>query len=233
MQTNDRVAQRRPLTNIQKLIGQRMLDSKQRKPSFYLSVQADVTELSAVRRKYSKTVSTRVATNDFCIRAIALGIEKYPLMAGDLDGDEIAIAAKVNVGLAVAAPQGLLVPVIKNANKKTLPQIAKDSSSLISRAKSNNMTPDQLNGACITLTSLGMYGIESFIAVASPCQCSILAMGKLTETFVPIKGNHILLRKITNLTLAVDHRIVNGAYAARFLNEVATLLENPRTLISS
>ena len=222
---------RLPLTSIQKLIGRRMLHSKLHKPCFYLSIKADVTELMGLRRKYSKQVFTRVATNDFCIRAMALAIEKYPLMAGEFDGDHIRIANSINVGLAVAAPQGLVVPIIRNANKKKLPRIAQESAEFINKAKSNNLVPDDMLGAAITLTGLGMYGIDSFIAVASPCQCSILAMGRPADTVVPI-DNNMVIRKIVSLTLAADHRIVNGNYAAKFLKEIAALLESPKKLMA-
>ena len=208
-----------------------MLHSKLHKPCFYLSIKADVTDLMGLRRKYSKQVSTRVATNDFCICAMAKAIEKYPLMAGEFDGDHIQIAGTINVGLAVAAPQGLVVPIIKNANKKKLPQIAQESAEFINKAKSNNLVPDDMLGAAITLTGLGMYGIDSFIAVASPCQCSILAMGRPTNTVLPI-DNNIVIRKTVSLTLAADHRIVNGDYAAKFLKEVVDLLEQPQKLMT-
>ena len=104
-----------PLTRIQSLIGRRMLHSKRHKPCFYLGIKADVTELMGLRRKYSKAVAVRVATNDFCIRAMALAMEKYPLMAGQFDGDHIQIAGSIDIGLAVSAPQGLVVPVVRDA----------------------------------------------------------------------------------------------------------------------
>lgn len=218
------------LTSIQKLIGERMLHSKRHKPCFYLGIKADVTELMGLRRTYSKSVSVRVATNDFCIAAMGMAIEKYPLMAGQFDGDHIQIANNIDIGLAVAAPQGLIVPIVREANKKTLPQIAKESAELVNRGRSNDLLPDDMHGAVITLTGLGMYGIDSFIAIASPCQCSILAIGKPAKTVVPI-NNDIVFRKIVSLTLAADHRIVNGVYAAKFLKEVVGLLEQPRRLM--
>ena len=219
-----------PLTHIQSLIGRRMLHSKQHKPCFYLSIKADVTELMGLRRKYSKVVSVRVATNDFCIRAMGLAMEKYTLMAGQFDGDHIQIAGSIDIGLAVAAPQGLVVPIVRNANKKPLPQIAKETAELINKARSNNLAPADMAGATITLTGLGMYGIDSFIAITSPCQCSILAMGKPTETIMPIDDN-LVIRKMVGFTLATDHRIVNGNYAAGFLREIVHLLENPKKLM--
>ena len=218
------------LTRIQSLIGQRMLHSKLHKPCFYLSIKADVTELMGSRRKYSKAVSVRVATNDFCISAMGLAMEKYPLMAGQFDGDHIQIANSIDIGLAVAAPQGLVVPIVRDANKKPLPQIAKETAELVNKARSNNLIPADMAGAAITLTGLGMYGIDSFIAIASPCQCSILAIGKPTETIVPLDDN-VVIRKMVGFTLAADHRIVNGNYAAGFLREIVYLLENPKKLM--
>ena len=219
-----------PITKIQKLIGSRMLDSKQTKPCFYLTVKTDMTEISRTRRNYSKSVGTRVATNDFLIRAMALGIEQFPLMAADLEDEYLRIADTINVGLAVAAPQGLVVPVIKDANIKTLPQIAADSAELIRMAKGNSLNLDHLERATITLTNLGMYSIESFIAIVSPCQCSILSVGRLIDTPIPV-GDDIMMRRMMNLTLAVDHRIVNGAYAAQFLSYIMGLLEKPAVLM--
>ena len=219
-----------PLTRIQSLIGQRMLHSKQHKPCFYLSIKADVTELMGLRHEYSKAVSVRVATNDFCIRAMGLAMEKYPLMAGQFDGDHIQIAGSIDIGLAVSAPQGLVVPIIRNADNKPLPQIARETAELVNKARSNNLTPADMAGATITLTGLGMYGIDSFIAIASPCQCGILAIGKPTETIMPIDGNFVI-RKMVGFTLAADHRIVNCDYAAGFLKEIAHLLENPKKLM--
>ena len=219
-----------PLTGIQSLIGRRMLHSKRHKPCFYLSIKADVTELMGLRRKYSKAVSVRVATNDFCIRAMALAIEKYPLMAGQFDGDHIQIANSIDVGLAVAAPQGLVVPVIRDVHKKKLPQIAVESADFVNKARSNKLAPGDMQGAVITLTGLGMYGIDSFIAIASPCQCSILAIGKPSEELVPI-ADDMVIRKMVGLTLAADHRIVNGDYAAKFLKEIVALLEKPKELM--
>jgi len=184
-----------------------------------------------LRHKYSKAVSIRVATNDFCIRAMGLAMEKYPLMAGQFDGDHIQIAGAIDIGLAVSAPQGLVVPIVRDANKKLLPQIAKETAELINKARSNKLTLTDMAGATITLTGLGMYGIDSFIAITSPCQCSILAIGKPTETIIPADGN-LVIRKMVGFTLAADHRIVNGNYAARFLRKIVHLLENPKKLMN-
>ena len=219
-----------PVSRIQRIIGSRMLDSKLTKPSFYLRLQVDMTDLSATRREIGRKLKVKLGTNDFLIKAMALGIEQFPLFAADLKGDYLEIAPTVNVGLAIAAAQGLVVPVIKDCHTKPLLDIAKESQHLIEKARANKLTHDDLTGACISLTNLGVYNIESFYAVMPPGQCSILAIGRNIETSVPIEGG-FADRKMLAMTLAADYRIVTASYAAQFLNYVKARLENPRSLL--
>ena len=216
-----------PVGRFQKIIGQKMLASKRQIPCFYLQAKADLTELMALRHKLAKTVGAKVTTNDFFIRAIALAVKQYPLMAGKLDGNDIHIAKTVNVGLAVVAPRGLIVPVLKNADKKTLAQIATESAELIKKARSDSLTADELADACITLTNLGVYGIDSFIAIVTPGQCAVLAVGNIIEELIPTQGN-IEVRRIMTLNLAADRRIVTSPYAAKFINHFVQHLQNPK-----
>jgi pyruvate dehydrogenase E2 component (dihydrolipoamide acetyltransferase) len=218
-----------PVTNIQKLIASRMLWSKANIPCFYLKEQADLTDLAGFRRKFGRSSGVKISTNDCIICAMAKATAKYPLMAGQLAGDCIEIAPTVNVGFAVAAPQGLVVPVIKDAQKKTLIEIAKDSQALTDKARSNKLTLIELEGACITLTNLGVYEIESFYAVSSPGQCSIVAVGQAMDAYV-FKDGQLADRKMMMITLSADYKVVTGTYAAAFLNYVIELLENPELL---
>ncbi len=219
-----------PLTRIQKLIGERMLESKQNQPCFYMTAKADVGVIYDLRRQVSKQTGTRVSMNDFFIRAMALAIEQFPLFAGAIENDEIVIAENVNVGLAVAAPKGLVVPVIKNANRKNLVQISKDTAELIDKARNNKLILDDLTGACITLTALGMFGIDSFLAIPSPGQCSILSVGKIIEEPI-LKDGKIETKKNVEFGLAVNGRIVPYDYAAKFLVEITNSLANPQKLV--
>lgn len=219
-----------PLSNIQKVIGKRMLASKQQQPCFYLSTSADMTDLNKIRRKEGRKLKARLTTNDFFFAAMSRAVQEFPLMAGQLDGDHIQIAKAVNVGFAVAAPKGLLVPVIKAANEKTIVEISKDTENLTQKARSGKLAPDEMSGACISLSSLGMFGINDFIAIVPPSNTSILSIGKLVPTLVPDNGSYTV-RKIMKMWLAVDHRIVNGDYAARFLQRVVHYLENPLELL--
>ncbi len=208
-----------------------MLQSKQQIPCFYLESHADVTELMGMRRKLTKALQVKITLNDFIIRAIGLAVKEFPLMAGQLDEDTIRIAETVNVGLAIAAPQGLVVPVLRQVDRKTLADIAAESAELLKKAQSNSLKPDELSGASVTLSNLGVYGIDSFIAIVPPGQCGVVAVGNPTETCIPKNGN-IAVRKIMSLNLSADHKIVNGTYAARFLNCIIQQLQNPNQLVN-
>jgi len=214
-----------PLSRLQKITAQKMLQSKREIPCFYLTVKVDVSNVVELRTKLNQTGDIKISYNDFIMRAVATGLEKFPIMAGRLEGDNIALAEGINIGLAVFVPEGLVVPVIKDVQKKTITQIAYESRSLIEKARSNKLTPADLEGGCITISNLGPYGVESFIPIVVPGQCSILGIGEITDTCVPDNGN-IVVRKLMSMTLSADHRIVNGAYAAEFLDFVRKTLED-------
>jgi pyruvate dehydrogenase E2 component (dihydrolipoamide acetyltransferase) len=218
-----------PLTRIQKLISERMLESKQTQPCFYMTAKADVGQIGEIRRPLSKETGVRISMNDFFLRAMAVAIEKYPLMAGIFKDNYIEIAESIDVGLAVAAPNGLVVPMIKDANKKSLADIAKQSAELIDKARNNKLNLDELAGACMTLTALGMFGIDSFLAIPSPGQCGILSVGKVNEEVILLDGKPET-KKMIEFGLAADHRIVTPAYGAEFLTEITNLVSNPEKL---
>ena len=148
-------------------------------------------------------------------------------MTGQLVGDTIKLADTINIGLAVSTPSGLIVPVIKDAHKMDLKQIAAVTKDLIEKAQNEKLLLTDLEGACITISNLGAFGIESFIPVVIPGQCSILGIGRITDTTVPKKGD----RKLMSMTLSVDHKVVNGDYAAQFLDLVRKLLEDTSTFV--
>ena len=222
-----------PLSRIQKITAERMLRSKREIPCFYLTVKADVTDLVALRTKLNETSDVKISYNDFIIKAVATGLEKYPIMTGQLAGDTIRLAEAINIGLAISVPGGLVAPILKDVNKKDVKQIARDSKALIERARSNKLAPTDLEGGCITVSNLGALGIDNFIPIVVPGQCSILGIGRITDTCVPDSGKepasrepNILVRKLMNMTLSVDHKVANGAYAAQFLDFVRRVLED-------
>ena len=220
-----------PLSRIQKLIGDLMLQSKRQKPYCYLECVADLTELTAFRKPYCKETGLRVTTNDFFFRAMARAVQAHPLMAGQLDptGDFVRISIHIGVGFAVSAPQGLVVPVIKEVEDKTLAAIAEDSDRLLKRARANKLTPDDFHGDTVVLSGLGMYGIHSFLAIAPPGATGILSIGNISDTIRPIDGD-MMVRKTMSVSLAADRRIVDEFYAARFLRHIVTQLEDPAGL---
>ena len=214
-----------PLNRLQKITGQKMLKSKQEIPCFYLTVNTDVTELVGLRAKLNEAGDMKVSYNDFIIKAVAAGLEKYPVMTGQLAGDAIKMAETINVGLAISVPDGLVAPILKDVNKKDVKQIAADNQALVEKAKANKLAPTDLEGGCITVSNLGAFGIDNFIPIVVPGQCSILGIGRITDTCVPDDGG-IAVRKLMKMTLSVDHKVANGAYAAQFLDYVRKLLED-------
>jgi pyruvate dehydrogenase E2 component (dihydrolipoamide acetyltransferase) len=227
---NEITENRIPLTKIQKLIGRRMLESKQSKPCFYIEAKADVTEFMAIRPELKKSLGVKITTNVFYLYTLALASRKYPLMLGTIDGDNIKIADSINIGFAVNASHGLVVPVVKNADTKTLAQIAEIEKLLTDKARSNKLTLAELEGETIALSNLGAYGIDSFFGIVPPPTSTILAVGNVIQTPVPI-NNQIAVRKLVSLTLAVDHRVIDTHYAAAFLSFIVEKLQNPRQLI--
>ncbi len=215
------------LNRLQRITAERMLKSKQEIPCFYLTVKADVTNLVARRAEINATGDVKVSFNDFIIKAVATALEKYPIMTGQLAGNAIKLADAIHVGLAISVPDGLVAPLVKDVNKKSLKQIARDSQALVERARNDKLDLSDLEGGCTTVSNLGAFGIESFIPIVVPGQCTILGVGKITDMCVPDNGN-ILVRKLMNMTLSVDHKVANGAYAAQFLDFVRTLLEDPK-----
>jgi len=214
-----------PLNRLQKITAERMLKSKREIPCFYLTVKADVTKLVEQRNSMNQGGDIKISYNDFIIKAVATGLEKYPIMTGQLDGETIKLAETIDIGLAISVPDGLVAPILKDVNKKDIKQIASDSQALIEKARNNKLAPTDLEGGCITVSNLGAFGIDNFIPIVVPGQCSILGIGQITDTCVPDDGN-ILVRKLMNMTLSVDHKVANGAYAARFLDFVRKQLEN-------
>jgi pyruvate dehydrogenase E2 component (dihydrolipoamide acetyltransferase) len=207
-----------------------MLKSKQTKPCFYLEAKADVTELMHMRPMLRKSFGVKITTNAFYIRALALAAQKFPLMVARFDGDNIKIADAVNVGFAVNAPHGLVVPVIKDANQKTLVEIATLEKILTEKARDQKLTLSDIENETIALSNLGAYDIYSFIGIIPlPASC-ILSVGNVIDMVRPKDGRPTVCKTLI-MTLAVDHRIINGDYAADFLSFIAEQLQNPQQLV--
>lgn len=221
--------QKVPLTKMGKIIAEKMLQSKREIPCFYLNVVVDVTELVAFREQYNKAGGVKISFNDLIMKALALGMAKWPIMSGRFDGDSIQIADSICIGLAISVKGGLVAPIVKEVDKKSISEVAQYSTALIERTKSGKLSPADLEGGCITISNLGAFGIDSFIPIVVPGQCSILGVGRISDTCTASDGN-VVIRKMMKMTLAVDHRIANGAEAAQFLNNVVEILQDPKKL---
>lgn len=214
---------------LQRIVAEKMVQSKREIPCFYLTVRADVTKVVKVREKMNKAGGVKVSFNDFIIKAVANGLEKYPIMTGQLAGDFIEMSEEIDIGLAISTDEGLAAPLVKDADKKSVKQIAEYSKALIERTKADKLSLEDLEGGCITVSNLGGLGVEGFIPIVVPGQCSILGIGRITDTCVPSDGS-IFTRKMMNMTLSVDHKVANGAEAAQFLDFVKKQLEHPAEL---
>ena len=186
-----------------------MLKSKQEIPCFYLNVRVDMTEVFKLRARLNKNGNIKLSFNDFIIRAVAIGLKHYPIMTGQLAGNVIQLADRIDVGLAISTDEGLVAPLVRDCGGKTVRQIAEYSTGLIERARTNRLTLEDLEGGCITVSNLGGLGVDSFIPIVVPGQCSILGVGRIADTCMPIDGN-IMVRKMMNLNLSVDHKVANG-----------------------
>ncbi len=220
-----------PLTKIQKLIGNLMLESKRHNPCCYMTIEADLTALNNVRKAFCKREKVRATTNDFFICAISRALIQFPLMTGRLlnDGDHIEIASEPGVGFAVAAPQGLVVPVVKRVTQLSLPEIARESDMLLKKARGSKLLPSDFDNDNIVLSSLGMYNLSSFHAIAPPRAGAIVSLGKLEQKVFPIGGSFVT-RKVMNVGLSWNRRIAVETYAAQFFRRIIDLIEEPDLL---
>jgi pyruvate dehydrogenase E2 component (dihydrolipoamide acetyltransferase) len=223
-----------PLTRIQKLIGKRMLASKRTKPCFTIERKADVTELMGMRHKLSKAAGVKITSNAFFIHALALAVREYPLMIGRFidcaGGPVIEVADSVNVGFAVNTARGLIVPIVRAAEDKSLAEIAREEKRLTAGARSNTLTLEDLECESIAMSNLGAYDIDTFVGIVPPPATSILSVGKVHTALTAADGQ-FLQRRVVSLSVATDQRVVDSAYAARFLDMIATQLSQPQRLI--
>ena len=218
-----------PLTPMRRVVAQRMLESKQTIPCYYLEMDADVTELVDLRSRLNAEGKPKVAFNDFVIKACGKALRLFSAVNSRWASGGVERRTEVNVGLAVALDEGLIVPVVREADKKSLRQVAAETADLAARARANRLRPDEYQDGCMTVTNLGMFGIRSFIPIVNPGESTILGLGMIEDRVVARQGT-IEIRKVMTLTLAADHRLVDGAVGAQFLETIRDALEAPGQL---
>jgi pyruvate dehydrogenase E2 component (dihydrolipoamide acetyltransferase) len=223
-----------PLAGPRKIIADRLAYSAFTAPHITLSLQVDMTEATRLRKRVLELIQQKTGRKPsftaIIARAVASILPRHPYLNASLSGEEIIVWDEVRLGIAASLEDYLIVPVIPQAEAKSLEQIVSLMGDLVERARAKRLTPVEMSGSTFTISNLGMFGIESFTAIINPPETAILAVGKIVETPVGVDGK-IKLRPMMNLTLSADHRVVDGAAAAQFLAELKATLENPYLLI--
>ncbi|HEX4752943.1 MAG TPA: dihydrolipoamide acetyltransferase family protein [Solirubrobacterales bacterium] len=220
------------LTRLQQVVSRRMAESKATAPHFYLQAEIDMSAAVEARSRLKKlTPEGEVVPsfNDMIVKACALALREFPLANGAYRDGRFELYSRVNVGVAVAAQDALVVPTVFDADKKGLREIATDARKLAGKVRDGSITPPELSGGTFTVSNLGMYGVSNFSAVINTPQAAILAVGAITEK-PAVRDGQITTAHLLGVTLACDHRILYGAPAAEFLARIRSLLEEPLSL---
>ncbi len=219
-----------PVTQMRKIIAQKLSDSKFTAPHFYLKTSVAMDNLMEIRKQINTASPVKISVNDMMIKAVALSLTKHPDVNSSWMGDFIRQNHHIHIGSAIALPEGLIVPVIKFANQKSLSQIATDAAELYEKARNKKIVPAEFTGNTFTISNLGMMDIDEFTAIINPPDACILAVGKITQTPV-VENGAIVIKGILKLTLSCDHRVVDGAVGANFLQTLKGYLENPISML--
>jgi pyruvate dehydrogenase E2 component (dihydrolipoamide acetyltransferase) len=224
-----------PLSNIRKVTAKRLTESKQNAPHFYLTSAIDVTELLEFRASLNERLQSaggpKISVNDLIVKAVATSLRANPAVNVSFAGDKMLQHKRINLGVAVAIEGGLVVPVVKDADRKSVSEIATESRELAGRAREGKLKLDEMSGGTFSISNLGMFGIEQFSAVINPPEAAILAVGAARDE-VQVRDGEFVARKILRVTLSADHRAVDGAVGAAFLQQFTSLLEDPIRIIA-
>ena len=221
------------LSRMRQQIARVTVRSKQEKPHFYVTSEVDMTEAMVLRQQINRTLEgegVRVTVNDLIIKACADALKKHPKFNAFLDGNVIRPNDNVNIGIAMAVEEGLLMPAIMGCQQMPLKALALASKDLADRAQNGTLRPDEYTGGTFGVSNLGMFDVSTFVAIIQPPQTAILAVGTVAKRAV-VRDDEIVIRQTMNATISADHRVVDGAEGAQFLMEVKNALENPLSLV--
>jgi len=222
------------LSGIRKIIAERLLTSKTTIPHFYLHLEVDAAPLTQLRKQVNAqaeaTHGNKYSVNDFVVKALINASVAVPEVNASFNGDHIVQFAHVGISVAIAVNDGLVTPVVKNAEQKSLLAISKEIKEMAGRARNNALKPNEFDGGTVTISNLGAWGIESFDAIVNPPQAAILSVGGIIEKPV-VKDGEIVPGLRMNLGVSCDHRVVDGAVGAKFISEIKRLLENPALML--
>jgi pyruvate dehydrogenase E2 component (dihydrolipoamide acetyltransferase) len=219
-----------PTTQMRKVIARRLGESKFSAPHFYLTMEICMDKLMATRKQVKALTDTKISYNDFIVKATAKALKENKTINASWLGDRIRYYNYVNIGVAVAMDEGLVVPVVRNTDAKSLSQIATEIRSLAGKARERKLTPEEMTGNTFTISNLGMFGIDEFTAIINPPDACILAVGGISPKLVMVDGA-VKESHFMKVTLSCDHRVVDGASGAKFLQSLKSILEEPMRLI--
>lgn len=221
-----------PVSGMRKVIAQRLTESKQTIPHFYLTVEIEMDALLALREAFNKAQQdVKVSINDMLIKAIGLALKQVPEANASWAGTEMRFYDAADVSVAVAVPGGLVTPVVRQADNRSLTDISREMKRLAEAARAGKLKPEEWQGGTFTLSNLGMFGIQEFGAIINPPQAGILAVGTSTRCPVVREGDSIEIATLMRATLSADHRVVDGAVGAKWLSVLREVIENPLKLI--
>ncbi|GAA3616798.1 pyruvate dehydrogenase complex dihydrolipoamide acetyltransferase [Flavivirga amylovorans] len=217
-------------SQMRKAIAKALTNSKFTAPHYYLNVEFDMENAIAFRKQFNSVPDTKISYNDMVVKACALALKQHPQVNSQWFADKMRLNNHVHVGVAVAVPDGLVVPVVKFANEQSLPQIGAEVKELAGKARNKKLTPAEMEGSTFTVSNLGMFGIESFTSIINQPNSAILSVGNIVEKPV-VKEGKIVVGNTMKLSLACDHRTVDGATGAQFLQTLKGYIENPVTML--
>ena len=222
-----------PLTPMRQTIARRMTESKQQAPHFYITMDVDMAAALDLRKQLNALLpeTESISVNDLLIKAAAIALKQFPHINASFAGSEIRIHDRINIGIAVSREVGLVTTVLQDADKKPLAQIARESREIIARAREGRMRAEEMVGGTLNISNLGMYGVEDFIAIISPPQAAVLAIGAIQRVPVVDEAGQLAVGTRMKVTISADHRVTDGAEAARFLQAFKAALEQPMRLV--
>jgi len=219
-----------PVSQMRKVIARRLGESKFGAPHFYLTIEIDMDNAVKSRKEINDAGDVRISFNDLVVKAAAMALRKNPRINSSWNGDSITYHEDIHIGVAVAVPDGLLVPVVRDTDLKSLSMINQEVRSLAGKAKEKKLSPEEMSGNTFTISNLGMFGIDEFTAIINPPDACIMAIGSIFQKPV-VKNGEIVVGNVMKVTLSCDHRVVDGATGAKFLDTFRSMLEQPLRLI--
>jgi pyruvate dehydrogenase E2 component (dihydrolipoamide acetyltransferase) len=227
-----RKTERVPVSKLRKTIGSRMSRSKQELPHFYVTIDVNAGPVMDLRKQINKAMpeEEKISVNDFLVKASALALREFPNLNASLDGDEIVRHGQINVGIAVAVDEGLLTVVARDADLKSLRALSEEIRVMVARTREGKVRPDDVEGSTFTVSNLGMFDVDHFIAIINPPEAAILAIGSVREEPAFVDGDLVRARRL-KVTLSADHRVTDGAEAARWLQVFREYFEHPALML--